>query len=596
MIESASQVPVYTLLSPENTLVYQVPLYQREYSWSRQQWDDLFDDLLDAAGADASHFLGTIICVNQTSDAATEVVLELIDGQQRMTTLSLLLAAIYGCLQEHRAEFDDDRLTDLTNLRRQLILPNPTRPRLRPQVQNSNRDDYLNVLARAGIQIEAPKARNLGNRRIMKAFNHFGARIAEYAEQSGTSRVDVALDMLKRVKRAVLVKLEVKSHSDAFVLFESLNNRGMPLTPIDLIKNNLLAATEKHPGGLTTEQVFARWNELLTELGDDYTNQERFLRQYYNAFKSSLPAVANAPVATRSRLIRIYETLIAAGLVEFLAGITAAGTSYKRILGNLDDEDARTSLDDAIAALSRAQGSPSHILLLFLMRRRADLELTEGGLERIARLLASFFVRRNLTGVPQTYTLTALFMDIIDRIGDARGEGIEEVVRESLRRVSASDEQFLEKLSGPIYDENADVARFILVSIAEQGTTRENRPDFWERESNHYKWTIEHILPQGENLPAEWVEMLGGAENAHDIQQECVHTLGNLTLTGYNSSLSNKSFDYKKDRTDANGNYIGFRNGLRLNEDVVKADQWTEAEITARTGNLAQQALKLFPI
>ncbi|MFF0614114.1 DUF262 domain-containing protein [Nocardia tengchongensis] len=596
MIESALQVPVYTLLSPENTTTYQVPKYQREYSWSRQQWDDLFDDLLDAAGADAAHFLGTIICVYQTNDAATDVVYELIDGQQRVTTLSLLLAAIYACLLENRADFDDDRLTDLTNLRRQLVLTEPVRPRLRPQVQNFNHEDYLNVLARAGIQIDAPKPRNLGNRRIMKAFKHFGARITEHAEQTGTSRVIVAMDMLKRVKRAVLVRLEVKSHSDAFVLFESLNNRGMPLTPIDLIKNNLLAVTDRYPGPLTTDQVFARWNGLLAELGDDYTNQERFLRQYYNAFKASLPTVANAPVATRSRLIRIYETLIAAGLTEFLDGITAAGACYKRILGNLDYEDVRTSLDDAIAALSRAQGSPSHILLLFLMRRGTELGLTEQGLERITRLLASFFVRRNLTGAPQTYALTTLFMDIIDRIGNLGEVGIDEVVRESLRRVSASDEQFLEKLFGPIYDENADVARFILVSIAEQGTTREHRPDFWERESNHYKWTIEHILPQGENLPTEWITMLSGADSAHDIQQNHVHTLGNLTLTGYNSSLGNRSFDYKKDRTDGNGNYIGFRNGLRLNEDVMKADQWTDTEITERTRRLAQQALELFPI
>ncbi|MFJ4657955.1 DUF262 domain-containing protein [Nocardia sp. NPDC088792] len=595
LIASANQYPVHELLSPENKVVYQVPKYQREYSWSRQQWDNLFDDLLDAAGADAEHFLGTIICVNQTHDATTESVLELIDGQQRMTTLSLLLAAIYGCLQEHCAEFDDDRLTDLTNLRRQLVLSDPPRPRLRPQIQNSNRDDYLNVLDRAGVQIKTPKVLNLGNRRIMKAFRHFGNRITEHAEQSSTSRVDVALEMLKRVKQAVLVKLEVKSHSDAFVLFESLNNRGMPLTPIDLIKNNLLKTADGRPD-LGLDEAFARWNALLVELGDDYTNQERFFRQYYNAFKTSLPVVANAPVATRSRLIRIYETLIAAGLVEFLETITEAGSYYKRILGNLDDEDVRTSLDDAIAALSRAQGSPSHILLLFLMRRRAELCLAEADLERITRRLASFFVRRNLTGIPQTYSLTALFMDIIDRIGDVRGAEVEEVVRESLRRVSASDEQFLEKLSGPIYDENADVARFILVSIAEQGTTRENRPDFWERESNHYKWTIEHILPQGENLPPEWVEMLGDATNARHVQQIYVHTLGNLTLTGYNSSLSNKSFDYKKDRLDGNGNYIGFRNGLRLNEDVVKADRWTDVEIKARTARLAHQALELFPI
>ncbi len=595
MIKSVTQAPVHALLSVDNPLVYQIPLYQREYQWSRQQWDDLFDDLLDASGTDAEHFLGTIICVNRTNDSVYENVLELIDGQQRMATLSLLLAAIYRHLNEVRHELGEDDLTDLTNLRRRLVLRDPTRARLCLQIQNSNRDDYLNTLVRAGIEIDAPRVRNLGNRRIMKAFTHFGVRIDEYAKQSGKSEVEVALGLLNRVKRAVMVKLEVETHSDAFVLFESLNNRGMPLTPIDLIKNDVLALADRHPD-LDVAYAFGRWSELLADLGDDYTSQERFFRQYYNAFKSSLPEVSNAPVATRTRLIRIYENLLAAGLPEFLDGITAAGAVYKRIIGNLDDEDDRTSLDDALSALVRAQGSPSHILLLFLMLNRDRLELSDDRLERVARLLASFFVRRNLTGTPQTYTLTRLFMDVIEFVGEACGSDVEEGVRQQLRRVSVNDEQFLEKLSGPIYDDNSEVARFILVSIAELGTTRENRTDWWEREGTHYRWTIEHILPQGPNLPDEWVRMLGGPEHAFEVQQRCVHMLGNLTITGYNSTLSNRSFEDKKDRTDSRGNPIGFRNNLRLNEDVVQAQLWTADEIVTRTDRLARQTLELFPI
>ncbi|MFI9409734.1 DUF262 domain-containing protein [Nocardia gamkensis] len=595
MIKSVDNVPVYTLLSPENTIVYRIPPYQREYSWSKQQWDDLFDDLLESDG-DQGHFLGTIICVNQTANSTQEVVLELIDGQQRMTTLSLLLIAIHQCLETRREQLDEDDITDLTNLRRQLVLRKPVRARLRPQKQNSNFEDYLNVLSRAGIEIESPKVKNLGNRRIMKAYNHFVNRILVRAEEPGRDVVGVALDMLGRVKNATLVKLEVVSHSDAYVLFESLNNRGLPLTPIDLIKNNLLASSDKEDG-LDTDKVFVRWNDLLADLGDDYTNQERFFRQYYNAFKATLPPVLKAPVATRSNLIRIYETLIAADLAAFLDGITTAGSEYKRIIGNLDDEDPRTTFDDALVALSRAQGSPSHILLLFLMIRRAELELTERHLEGITRLLASFFVRRNLTGVPQTYMLQGLFMDLIERVTPLRGEAVEGAVREGLRRVSASDEQFLGKLRGQIYDENADVARFILVSLAERSFTKETWTDLWARERTHYKWTIEHILPQGGTLPSDWVDMLGGnREHAADVQQRLVHTLGNLTITGFNSSLGNRSFDYKKNRKDSHGNYIGFRNGLSLNADVAASEKWTEEEITRRTELLARRTLDLFPI
>ena len=223
--------------------------------------------------------------------------------------------------------------------------------------------------------------------------------------------------------------------------------------------------------------------------------------------------------------------------------------------------------------------------------------LTEQHLSEIAQIMSSFFVRRNLTGTPQTYRLPAIFMDIAAQSSDLCGEEVTTAVRDHLRRESASDAVFREKLSGPIYVENSDVARFILVSLAEGGMTKENWKDLWEKDANHYRWTIEHILPQGENLPEAWIEMLGG-ESAHakEIQQTYVHTLGNLTLTGYNSNLGNKSFDEKKRRQDSNGNYIGFRNGLRLNADVSAAEIWTDGEIRARTEKLATATMELFPI
>jgi hypothetical protein len=118
----------------------------------------------------------------------------------------------------------------------------------------------------------------------------------------------------------------------------------------------------------------------------------------------------------------------------------------------------------------------------------------------------------------------------------------------------------------------------------------------WQRDGKNYKWTIEHILPQGQGLPKEWVKMLGGADKASAIQQQHVHPLGNLTITGYNSTLSNRSFNAKKNRKDAKGKFVGFKNGLTLNADVVEAPQWTEAEIDARTETLAKQVLKLFPL
>lgn len=594
MIKSVADAPVYTLLSPQNTVVYQIPKYQREYAWSKQQWDDLFDDLLEEE-LSAGHFLGTIICINRTSNATTESVLELVDGQQRLTTLSILLAAIHKFLSDHIEKLDDDGIVELNFLRRQLLLKDPARPRVRPQVQNNNHDDYLNVLKSCGLELKAPSVKFLGNRRIMKCYTHFGELIKQLA--GARSSVKPVLDLLHRVNNAILVKLEVESTSDAFTLFESLNNRGIPLTPIDIIKNSMLAAADKkHRAGFTADHVFEQWNELLEDLGDDYKIQERFFRHYYNAFKDELPSVPKAPLATRSNLIKIYERIIDTDLEERLQDILFCGRVYRRIVGNLDADEPKVSLDDALANLSRVQGAPSEALLLYLMTYQHDLELTDTMVKTITETLTSFFVRRNLTGDPATNVLQRLFMSIIAEVSVMRGHQIVDATRRRLRKVVSGDDAFYAKLLGPLYNENADVTRYLLVALAQSDMTHETFTDLWEREGNHYRWTIEHILPQGPGLPKEWLTMLGGTERASAIQQQHVHRLGNLTITGYNSTLGNRSFQFKKNRKDANKKYVGFKNGFPLNADVVEAAVWTEVEIEARTKKLAKRALKLFPL
>ena len=187
-------------------------------------------------------------------------------------------------------------------------------------------------------------------------------------------------------------------------------------------------------------------------------------------------------------------------------------------------------------------------------------------------------------------------MSIIGEVADLTGKQIVDAVRVRLRKIASKDATFRAKLTGPLYNENAVVTRYILVALAQYGMTTETFTDLWEVEGNHFKWTIEHILPQGPGLPKEWLAMLGGADKAAAVQQQHVHRLGNLTITGYNSTLSNRSFNAKKIRKDSKGNYVGFKNGLALNADVVQATEWTSVEINARTEKLAKQVLELFPL
>jgi hypothetical protein len=174
----------------------------------------------------------------------------------------------------------------------------------------------------------------------------------------------------------------------------------------------------------------------------------------------------------------------------------------------------------------------------------------------------------------------------------ATDESALKIIRGELSSVSASDEQFLGQLKGPIYDENVAVTRYVLIALAKGKTVEAIKTsDLWAQASSGekksaYVWTIEHILPQGANLPDEWIQMLGGKDEASRIQREYVHTLGNLTISGYNSTLGNKSFIEKRDRTDNSKNFVGYKNGLSLNEDLAKKDSWGEQAIMERTENL----------
>src|SRR6185295_10449325 len=140
---------------------------------------------------------------------------------------------------------------------------------------------------------------------------------------------------------------------------------------------------------------------------------------------------------------------------------------------------------------------------------------------------------------------------------------------------------------------NANVTRFILCALAEQAMTRETFIDLWRVEGKQFVWTIEHVFPQGENIPGSWVEMVAGGDEqkAKALQQTHVHKLGNLTISGFNSALGNKSFQEKRDRVDKEGRPVGYRNRLKLNDDLAIAERWSVDQINSRTDKLVQQAL-----
>jgi hypothetical protein len=233
---------------------------------------------------------------------------------------------------------------------------------------------------------------------------------------------------------------------------------------------------------------------------------------------------------------------------------------------------------------------------MFLLVNRDDLLLDDKELARICQFLTKFSIRRNLTNLPPTYELDRIFMNLVEKIGDAKGLEVYDLISQDLISRSSSDEVLLSALSGPIYDENAMVTRYVLTSLANKAMTKEVFVDLWEMDAvgdskSQYRWTIEHVVPQGKNMPDCWKQMLGDNVEAQRVLDQEVHFLGNLTITAYNSTLGNKCFEEKRDRTNAEGKYVGYKNGLEVNKELAEADSWSSKEIVARTKKLAAEAL-----
>ena len=259
-----------------------------------------------------------------------------------------------------------------------------------------------------------------------------------------------------------------------------------------------------------------------------------------------------------------------------------------------DNNENSKKLIYALRNLENVNGADAYMLLMFLDKKfgiNPDQKI------QVIDLLCKYFIRRNVTDYPNTRNLTNYFIEIIEELNKIEFFTFEKTKEIFLKLGRPADDKlFSEKLRGDVYDENVGAVRYILSSIELSETqTDEIYTNFYERDKKKFKWTIEHILPQGENIPKEWVQMIANGDDnlAKEIKTELVHKLGNLTLTAYNSKLSNMSFERKKTRQQ-DGKNIGYLNGLWLNEKLKDENSWTADDIKVRTELLVDKALKLF--
>lgn len=590
MINNANKYLLSEIFAPDNKTKYIIPKFQREYIWNKDNWEELLNDVLES---DGNHFIGSIICINKGTDTFNPE-LELIDGQQRLTTISLVFSAIYQLLKDKIKDNDDELKSELTNLKYSLTLKHNKNLRIELSYQNNNHQDYQAVLSEIGvIDFSDINLKNIGNRRIYKAYKYFLNKLENFSEKE-------LFGLLEKIKATMIVKIEVSSHSDAFLLFESLNNRGVPLSAIDLIKNKMLSELEKK-AGLTIDESFTKWNKIINAL-PEYTIQERFIRQFYNAFKSDVNIkVGNYSKATRSNIIKIYETLIAKNPTYIFDQLIEKSSIYNELVFPDDLElEPYLSIKSELLDLSNVQAAPAYAFLLFLFSNYKGQEITF--YKEVIQLLVKYFIRRNITDFPNTRNLDQIFIDIVEELHNDKEKVNIKYIAEyftNSERFSPRD-KFEEYLNGDLYEMNVEAARFILSKIEEaKRQTKEINPNFWQKDrSNKLIWSIEHVFPEGKNIPKYWLKMIadGDKEKAEALQEKYVHKLGNLTLTIYNQSLSNFEFIKKRDRKDSKGKNIGYKNQLFLNDVLAKKDEWKINDIEKRTKELVDIALEIFDI
>lgn len=607
MILKTDDKSIIDIFKPNKEIRWIIPKYQREYEWKRSHCEDLFIDLYTN---DKGYFLGTILCVEVESEKIFSQEFEIIDGQQRLASLSLLYIAIYKQLDHlikikfPKPDIDNKEFLDLTlekkNIKNMIILNDEKKKlKLRLSSQNDNDRDYFYIISKAGIiESSEAKPRYFGLRRLSKRFELFKEKISEMD-------LDELLRYKENLDNALLVVIQAKSHSDAFVLFESLNNRGLELTAMDLIKNKLLGEIERNGKyGINMDKAFEKWKIILNNLKDNKA-QERLLRHYYNAFKYKKEVgLSNISRATRSNLIKIYEKYVEKNPINILNELIDKSHIYKylvypeKLIDREETDKTYLNFYKPLKNLDLIGGNPSRAFLLYLLSEHSN---KDDLIKESIKFLVKYFVRRNLTDSPGTRKLDGIFIDLVKECEENRKDLDINVIINFLshpNRFSPLD-TFIEKLKGNVYEINRDATRFILTSIEEKNQTIREGANLWERdEKDKLKWTIEHILPRTENLPKHWIDEIsdGNRHKALKIQEDYVHTLGNLTLSGYNAKLGTKSFIEKRDHKNDKGVPDGFRNGLFLNKDLKDKKQWKKEDIKERTNRLSKHVIELFRI
>lgn len=505
-----------------NGLRYAVPPYQRDYSWREEHWDDLWSDLMDVAEReDAQHYMGAIVIQQRNREEFL-----VIDGQQRLCTLSLIALASVALLEERAtAEIQKDDNRERSQLLRNGFLGTKDPGSLRYQSKLSlNRNDdafYQGTL----LQLHEPLApARLGdsNRLLWEAYRFFKTRLAQRfpAPEDGEALARFVNEVV--ALRLLFIRVLVDDELSAYTVFETLNARGLDLTASDLLKNYLMALVARRSEG-DLRHVLDQWTRITQAVGIRVLPE--FLRHYLNS---------RQPFIRQERLFKALKQQVntAEEVFKLLDDLEAAAVWYQAMLDPNDPQwnsirDAR----EQVRVLNLLGVKQFKSLVLAAARR-----LSPESIGDVLRFCATVSFRYTTIADRNPSELERAYNDVAVGIEQHRIQTAGQI-REALRAVAVADEDFRDAFSRraiPASGRNRKVVRYILCALERQL----GNPDACDETTPA---TIEHVLPQ--NLTPEWRDDFSNEQHARLVSR-----LGNYTLldVSRNYELGNQSYAKKK--------------------------------------------------
>jgi uncharacterized protein with ParB-like and HNH nuclease domain len=531
----------------EGTKQYVVPLFQRPYSWKKSEWQMLWDDLLDLCELETprTHFMGSIVTMPTNSIPEGVSKYLLIDGQQRLTTIFILLCA----LRNHARQIEDKRLSAkidaiLTNLHEDGM------DYFKLQPTQVDRDIFHQLIQ------DNESNEVIENNSILECYTFFFKKIRQ---------LNSDLQQLQKIicTNLSVVSVVLSSNDDPYLVFESLNAKGRALTQADLIRNYFFMRIHVDKQDLIYTKYWQPMQELL---GDNLTE---FIRHYLT--KNGID------VKQSDIYFQLKEKINQSDALSHLQDLYKFADYYSRLLN--PELENNLKVRKRLIRINRLEVATVYPFLLNCYDEWMQKRISENELIEIFHILGNFLIRRFVCNV-QTRGLNRIFALLYSQVikdVDIDSNAFVERVKSVLQTKDyPKDAEFKERLLDvKLYGSNrSEKARLILESIEESFRHKE--------QISFDNLTIEHILPQ--TLNNWWKDHLG--QDWEITYELFLHTIGNLTLTAYNGELSNSDFVTKKKE---------YQNShLELNSYFQDIDTWKREDIEKRAENLSHEIVNIW--